>query len=218
MTTFRLWQILAPGLRAAFVFAALLGVFSGPRIAYAATVSGDLKVAGGKKLKNLIVFLEPVNAMATKAMADIIVTQKDRVFKPGVVVVVAGSKIVFHNDEERDIDHNVYSLSKTQKFDIGLISKGKKLVVDFPKPGIVKYYCSVHKNMEGSVIVVPSPFYAIVKEPGPFTINNVPAGEWKLNVSFSHRHYSVTPVNVTIAEGPVDNLTLEIAKKKLRKN
>ena len=88
-------------------------------MAYGASVSGDITVAGGKKLKNLIVFLEPANAQAAKAMADVIVTQKDRVFKPGRIVIVAGSKVIFHNDEERDIDHNVYCLSRTRKFDIG---------------------------------------------------------------------------------------------------
>jgi plastocyanin len=217
MTAFWKWQFLAPRLRAGLVFMALLGVFWGPPVAYGATVSGDIAVAGGKKLKNLVVYLEPMDAKAAQAVAEIIVTQKNRVFKPKLIVVVAGGSVVFHNDEERDIDHNVYSLSKAQKFDIGLIGKGKKLVVKFSKPGIVKYYCSVHKNMEGSVVVVPSPFFTLVKKPGPFSIENVPAGKWKLNASISHRRYVVTPVDVAIGDGPVDKLTIKVAKKKRRK-
>ncbi len=66
-------------------------------------------------------------------------TQKGRVFNPAVTVIVAGSEVVFFKDEEREIDHNVYSLSRTRKFDVGLASKGSELAVDFPKPGTVKY-------------------------------------------------------------------------------
>ncbi len=188
----------------------------GPRSAYGASVSGEIKVAGGKKLKNLIVFLELVNEKTVPAVDEKVVSQKGRIFDPRVTVIVAGGKIVFHNNEERNIDHNVYSLSRTRKFDIGLAGKDSKLTVDFPKPGIVKYYCSVHKNMEGTIVVLPSPYYAIVDEPGPFTIENVPAGEWKLNASISHHRYAVDPVDVAITDAPVENLSLHVVKKKRR--
>ena len=90
---------LATYVRSICIFAALLGLALVPHMAYGATVSGDITVAGGKKLKNLIVFLAPANAKAAKAMADVIVTQRDRVFKPGRIVIVAGGKVIFHNDE-----------------------------------------------------------------------------------------------------------------------
>lgn len=215
MAEFRKFPPLKP--LAAVFFAAVLGVFLGSVQAFGATVSGEIKIAGGKKLKNLIVYLEPADKKAIQAAQEQIVTQKDRIFKPDVTVIVAGGKIIFHNDEDKEIDHNVYSLSKAKKFDIGLVSKGDKLDVDFPRPGIVKYYCSVHKNMEGIVFVVPSPFYAIVEKPGPFTIDNVPAGKWKLNASISHRRYAVTPVDVSVSDAPVDKLTLQVARKKRRK-
>jgi len=70
--------------------------------------------------------------------------------------------------------------------------------------------------MEGSIIVVPSPFYAVVKKPGAFTIGNVPPGEWKLNASISHRRYAVSSVDVAITDAPVENLSLKVAKKKRR--
>ena len=62
-----------------------------------------------------------------------------------------------HNDEEREIDHNVYSLSEGNKFDIGLAPRGESDLVQFDSPGIVKFFCSVHKNMEGTIVVVPRP-------------------------------------------------------------
>ena len=183
----------------------------------AASVSGELTVDGGKNLKNLIVFLEPVDKSAINAVKKYRVTQKGRIFNPAVTVVVAGSSIIFVNDEDREIDHNVYSLSRTRKFDIGLASKGSQLVVDFPKPGTVKYYCSVHKNMEGTIIVVPSQFYTLLDKPGTFILENVPEGEWKLNAAVSHRRYSASPVDVAVSGPSVDSVILQISRKRRKR-
>ncbi len=169
---------------------------------------------GGKKLKNLIVYLEPANAETARAAARQTVTQKNRIFKPGVSVIVASGTVSFVNDEDKEIDHNVYSLSKTRKFDIGLAPRGSTLTVDFPQPGTVKYYCSVHKNMQGVIVVLPSPFYAIMTEPGDFTIENVPPGDWKLSASVSHRRYTVTPVDLAVTDNKLDSLILQVSKKK----
>ena len=195
----------------------IIAAFASPATVMAASVSGELKVDGGKKLKNLIVFLEPADKKAAEAVKKYNVTQKGRIFNPAVTVVVTGSEVVFINDEEREIDHNVYSLSRTRKFDIGLASKGSKLAVDFPKPGTVKYYCSVHKNMEGTIIVVPSPFYALVDKPGAFTLKNVPEGEWKLNAAVSHRRYSASPVDVAVSGASVDSVNLLVSRKRRKR-
>ncbi len=193
----------------------LAGVLVAPS-APAATLSGELTVAGGKKLRDLIVFLEPMSAEAAKAAEAKIVTQKGRVFKPGLVVVVTGGKVTFVNDEDKEIDHNVYSLSKTRRFDIGLVSKGVEKTIDFPNPGTVKYYCSVHKNMEGTVVVLPSPFFAVLDEPGEFTLEDVPAGKWRVNAAVSHRRYTADPVEVAIAGAGADagNVNLQVIRKK----
>ena len=203
--------------RAAVGVVLLMAVAAVSTPATAASVSGELTVDGGKKLKNLIVFLEPVDKRAINAVKKYRVTQKGRIFNPAVTVVVAGSSIIFVNDEDREIDHNVYSLSRTRKFEIGLASKGSQLVVDFPKPGTVKYYCSVHKNMEGTVIVVPSPFYARMDKPGAFILENVPEGEWKLKAAVSHRRYSASPVDVAVSGGSVDSISLRVSSKRKKR-
>jgi len=195
----------------------MITVFSVPVTALAASVSGEIKVDGGKKLKNIIVFLEPANKKGPNAVKKYKVTQKGRVFDPAVTVVIAGSEVIFINDEEREIDHNIYSLSRTRKFDVGLVSKGSELVVDFPKPGIVKYYCSVHKNMEGTIIVVPSQFYTLLDKPGTFILENVPEGEWKLNAAVSHRRYSASPVDVAVSGPSVDSVILQISRKRRKR-
>jgi len=192
------------------LIAALMGF-----AAEAASVSGRVSVDRGKNLKNLIVYLEPANAAARAANGEALVRQKGRVFRPGLTVIVQGGKVGYINDEEKNIDHNIYSLSKIKKFDLGLLGKGKRKDVEFTKSGTVKYYCSVHKNMEGTVVVVPSPFYALLKKPGAFSIDNVPAGDWVVKTAVSHRRYAATPVPVSVS-GDVGDITVSIGRKKRR--
>ncbi|NQV55868.1 MAG: hypothetical protein HQ503_08425 [Rhodospirillales bacterium] len=180
----------------------------------AGTLTGEVSVTGGKDLKNLVVYLKPVDELAATVVKHQTVRQKGSKFNPKVSVIVAGGSATFVNDEERNIDHNVYSLSKTNKFDIGLASKGSKHNVIFPKSGIIKYYCSVHKNMDGIIVVVPSPYFAILDKPGPFKLENVPPGKWQLSAAISHRRYTAEPVTITVKDHPLSNIELKIGRKK----
>jgi plastocyanin len=179
----------------------------------AATLSGEITAKSKRPPRNLVVYLtrQGDDAVATNPK-PVQIHQRDRKFSPSRLVVVQGGAVEFVNDEEQDIDHNVYSLSKGNKFDIGLAARGAGDQVFFTKPGIVKYFCSVHKNMEGTVFVVPSPHFAILKKPGEFEILDVPDGDWVVNVSISHRRYKASPVRVTIA-GDTADVVVQLKKK-----
>ncbi len=71
--------------------------------------------------------------------------------------------------------------------------------------------------MEGTIIVVPSPFYALVDKPGTFTLENVPEGEWKLNAAISHRRYSASPVDVAVSGASVDSVNLMVSRKRRKR-
>ena len=181
--------------------------------AVAATLSGEITVKSKRPPRNLVVYLtKQGDTDATAKPAPVQIHQRDRKFSPSRVVVVQGGAVEFVNDEEQDIDHNVFSLSKGNKFDIGLAAKGSGDQVFFTKPGIVKYFCSVHKNMEGTIFVVPSPYYAVLKKPGDFEISDVPDGDWVVNVSISHRRYKASPVRVTVA-GDTEDIVVQLKKK-----
>ncbi|MDP6430138.1 MAG: plastocyanin/azurin family copper-binding protein [Rhodospirillales bacterium] len=185
--------------------------------ATAATLVGEVKVDGGKRLKNLVVYLEPADAKTAAAVKHQRVTQKGRRFNPRISVIVAGGNVTYVNDEDQEIDHNVYSLSKTRKFDIGLASKGSKHTVEFTKPGVVKYYCSVHKNMDGIVVVVPSPYFAVLDKPGEFKLDGVPAGAWRLSAAITHRRYKAKPVALSITGEQPASVELRISRKRRKR-
>ena len=182
--------------------------------AQAAGLSGEIKVKGKRPPRNLVVYLTQDQGGDMEAAKQVTVSQRNASFSPPRLVVVKGGSVKFVNDEEQDIDHNVYSLSKKNKFDIGLAAKGSIDEVVFNNTGIVKFFCSVHKNMQGTVFVVPSKYYAILKKPGKFEIEDVPAGNWIVNVSVAHRRYKAKPQRVTIAGDGATEVVLLVSKKK----
>ncbi len=186
--------------------------------AEAGTLSGELQVDGKRPPKSFIIYLSPAGSGAADPSGDAVrISQRGSHFSPGEAVVVQGGAVDFANDEEQNIDHNVYSLSKGNRFDIGLASKGTNKRVVFKKSGIVKYFCSVHKNMEGKLFIVPSPYFAHIDKPGAFSIENVPEGEWVVKVSVAHRRYKASPVPVTIAGDGVGDVVVLVSKKRKKK-
>jgi plastocyanin len=90
-----------------------------------------------------------VNVMALLALgalaADLRVGQKDQVFSPDTVTLAVGQSLVFVNDD--DWDHNVYSDSEGNAFDIGLQAPGTETNVTFDAPGRVQVLCRIHPKM-----------------------------------------------------------------------
>ena len=200
------------------VFVALVLALSIAGIVYPATlraaeVAGTLSIDGKKKLKDLIVYLQGTAKGAAKTSPESKVSQKSQTFKPELTVIVQGSTVVFVNDESQDIDHNVYSLSKTKKFDLGLLSRNAETPITFEKPGVVKYYCSIHKNMEGTVVVVPSSYYALLAKPGAFAIKSVPSGKWTAKAVLSHKRYKAQPIDITVGADPVMDVVISVKRK-----
>ena len=57
--------------------------------------------------------------------------------------------------------------------------------------------CKVHPEMEGFVVAVPTPYYAVTKADGAYTIPNVPDGAYTLKVW--HPKAKATQKAVTVA-------------------
>lgn len=104
------------------------------------------------------------------------IEQLNRRFVPDLVVVPAGSTVSFPNMDP--IFHNIYSLSKPKSFDLGSYDKSQSRTVMFPKPGIVDIYCHLHPNMQATVVVTPSRWYARPDQNGHYRLPDVPPGQY----------------------------------------
>lgn len=129
--------------------------------------------------RDFVVWIETTNAVSfpkpTKPVR--IVVQKDAMFHPHVLPLVVGTEVEWPNED--DIYHNVFSFSDPKPFDLGLYKDEVKKVT-FDKPGRVDIFCSIHKNMSCTILVLANPWFAAADDKGRYAIRNIPAGRYTL--------------------------------------
>ncbi len=104
----------------------------------------------------------------------------DKTYAPHVVVVPLGSTVRFPNHDP--FNHNVFSVSEPNQFDLGLYGRGEAKSHTFTNSGLVRVYCDVHPRMVAYVQVMANRYYAQPGTDGSFTIDNVPPGRYRLHV------------------------------------
>ena len=123
------------------------------------------------------VYLEgrfPADGASSERVATM--EQVNRRFSPETLVIQAGSKVSFPNDDP--IFHNVFSLSGPKTFDLGNYPKGDTRLVTFPEPGIVYVNCHLHPNMSAAIVVAPNKWYTKADRDGHFVLKDVPPGKY----------------------------------------
>ncbi|MHB1844499.1 MAG: plastocyanin/azurin family copper-binding protein [Deltaproteobacteria bacterium] len=154
----------------------------GAPLAFGATVSGTVAITsrGEKKAdRSLVVIFVGDQPLPKSPPTTVEMAQRGRAFTPAVVVVPVGGTVRFTNYHR--IEHNVFSRSPHQSFDLGRYGRGEGKEVHFTEPGVVDVFCNVHSNMIGHVLVVPGPF-AITDASGHFAIHGVAPGDHTLVV------------------------------------
>lgn len=177
------------------------------------TISGSLTILldGAKKQdrSNVVVYLAngPKPPPETSSLVQR-VFQKDRQFTPQVVVAPLGSSIEFPNQDK--IFHNVFSLSKAARFDLGLYKSGESKSVTAKKAGVIDVFCNIHPQMSAKILVVDTSFYAITEADGRFTIPAVPPGSYEL-VAWQAKGDKVS-TQVSVQRGQRSTLQLELVE------
>jgi plastocyanin len=138
----------------------------------------------------------------TKASMD----QRNETFLPHVLAITAGTVVDFPNSDR--FYHNVFSLSKPARFDLGRYAKGKSKSVRFDQPGIVRVFCEIHSHMNAFILVFAHPFFAMTDGDGRYRINNVPAGTYNL-IAWNEGIPS-DPKPVTVGAGTIAELDFTV--------
>jgi plastocyanin len=112
-----------------------------------------------------------------------IITRQSQ-FQPQALMITAGTTVRFPNYDR--IQHNVFSLSEGNRFDVGLYGPGEGVAHTFLNPGLVYVYCNIHPNMAAFLWVVDTPYFAQIDMDGTFRIEGVPRGGGILEV-WNHR-------------------------------
>ena len=110
--------------------------------------------------------------------------QRGLQFRPAVLVVQAGTPVIFPNRDP--IYHSVFSYSEARKFDLGRYRPGEEPpAVVFDKPGTITLFCEVHDHMRGAIVVVDTPHFARSDAQGNFRLEGLPAGTHTFKVWMS---------------------------------
>ena len=127
-----------------------------------------------------IVYLTSKDKLTGKPNKTPVIRQKNLSFDPWLLPVYVGTKVGFPNMDL--VFHNVFSYSKTKKFDLGRYGKGESKQVLFDRPGLVKVFCEIHKTMRAYVLVLETPYFTTTNDKGYFIIDDVPDGSYTLHV------------------------------------
>lgn len=108
------------------------------------------------------------------------VTQHNKMFEPHLLVVPAGTTVEFPNYDPWF--HNVFSVSRSRRFDLGLYGAGVKKAVRFDRAGVSYLFCNIHPEMMAVVLTVDSTYFGVSDNSGHISIGNVPPGKYLLQV------------------------------------
>jgi len=123
--------------------------------------------------------------------------QTNRRFSPELLVIQAGSKVSFPNNDP--VFHNVFSLSRPKSFDLGNYPQGDTRFVTFSEPGIVYVSCHLHPNMSAAVVVTPNKWNTLADRDGRFELKDVPPGKYTVVAWHKAAGYFRRPVTLTEA-------------------
>jgi plastocyanin len=142
----------------------------------------------------------------------LVVRQKGARFDPPFAVVVAGQAVHFDNDEDREVDHNVYALG-AESIDLGIFPRGESVSHEFRSEGEVSIHCSVHRFMDARLFVAPSRFFARLDgEESAFSLEDVPEGTYVLRTYQRARRFRDAETRVVVGAGKTTEIVLEMTR------
>jgi plastocyanin len=162
------------------------------------SLQGSLKIDGKGPEALGVVMLWPEKGGKKRTAKTRVIEQKGKQFEPHVMAVPVGSTVQFPNFD--GVFHNVFSLSKSKAFDLGMYKNGQSREVKFDKPGIVRLGCNLHANMSAFLIVVDAPHYAVVGPDGKFEFKSLAPGKYKVQ-AWTERSGDPTTTELTVAAG-----------------
>ena len=205
---------IAGGARVAFftaLAAAFIAMAAAPAVA--ATLSGTLTMlerAPGQPAADpaaaVVYFVLDAGASPAPPAAREIV-MRERRFAPRTVAVPVGSSVRFANADP--IRHNVFSVSPANRFDLGLYGRGPGRAQRFERPGLVRIFCNVHRQMSAFVLVLDTPYYSAPDAQGHFQLDGLPDGQGTLHVWHPRAEAWSRALRLPLAE-PVP-VTLEVS-------
>src|ERR1700690_4110354 len=158
-----------------------------PLLTAALSLVTSLALAGGIEGKlpdsvpkgKLVVYVAKADGNFKAPDKHVLLDQKKMTFIPGVLPVLVGTTVDFHNGDP--MNHNVFS-ADGEGYNLGTWPPGENRSYTFKKQGVYTQLCSIHPEMEGFIIVLQNPYFAVSEKGKSFKIENVPDGHYQIKV------------------------------------
>ena len=155
-----------------------------------------------------LVYLEtaPRSAFDEPEPGRSVMDQRNETFVPRLLAVTTGSVVDFPNSDSTY--HNVFSLSRAKRFDLGRYASGRSKSVRFDRPGVVRVFCDIHSHMSAFVVAFSHPYFRVTDADGRYRLDAVPAGTYTV-VGWYEGEARVQR-SVTVPAGGTVELDLEV--------
>jgi plastocyanin len=160
--------------------------------------SEKLLVSKSGGVKNAVVMVLAVNrgkampAAAQNAEID----QKKCEYTPHVQVMAVNTEISLKNSDP--VLHNIqFFRGDDSLFNIAQPVQGQVNKHAMDKAGVIYVECAVHGWMQGQVVVVDNPYYAVTDENGKFSIVDLPPGKYQVKIW--HEYLGEQTKEITVA-------------------
>ncbi|MBI4373049.1 MAG: carboxypeptidase regulatory-like domain-containing protein [Candidatus Omnitrophica bacterium] len=174
-------------------------------------VSEDLIVNPNQTVKWALVYVKEGLTGDFPAPADSVeVDQNGCIFAPHVTVARTGQTVKFKNSDT--LLHNVRTVSKINKaFNIAQPVQGMTTAKTFTDPEVgIQLRCDVHFWMSAYLHVLSHPFFAVTGEDGSFTIQDLPAGTYTIEVW--HEKLGTQSQSITVTDGEAKQIDFTLKK------
>ena len=143
-----------------------------------------------------VVYLEaaPQGAFEEPERGRAVLDQRNQTFVPHVLAVTTGTTVDFLNSDRTY--HNVFSLSKAKRFDLGRYPRNQVRSVRFDRPGVVRVFCDIHSHMSAFILVFAHRYFAVTEPDGSYRIDRVPAGSYNLVAWNEGQEREARPIEV----------------------
>jgi plastocyanin len=141
---------------------------------------GAAPARGVSEPQPAVVYLEsaPGGAFEDRDPARARLDQRSEMFVPHVLAIATGTVVDFPNNDRTY--HNVFSLSKAKRFDLGRYAQGRSKAVRFDRAGIVRVFCDIHSHMSAFILVFNHQYFATTDAQGRYQIDRIPAGTYSV--------------------------------------
>lgn len=131
-------------------------------------------------LRRGVVYLDtaPRSAFDERDPGRVAMDQRNETFVPHILAVMVGTMVDFPNSDLTY--HNVFSLSRAKRFDLGRYAAGRSKAVRMDRPGVIRVFCDIHSHMNAFVLVFNHPFFDITDVEGHFELPALPAGTYSI--------------------------------------